>query len=267
MTVTEAQTNPIQTIIDEFKTLSPETTMVLIFKNNGQTIANTQATTEDQTKNFILSFCSIAHQAQTIGGIESLTIQAANSQLCITNIDSLFLATVSSHAVNQKILKSLTQVVVPTVVKLIDQTASLPPENPFPQPVQLEKPQLEETSFHLEDEPTVEPIAEPQLLCEPVLPTTPVSQFMVEKIGGILNPSDLVRIDREIITKWIELYNGELIQMVNIETLDGKKTTCEFRAIRDPKSNAKGIIQIPEKILRTMQAENGQLVLVKPVIA
>ncbi len=81
--MTEAQTNPLQTVIDEFKTLSPETINALIFKNNGQTIATNQATTEDQTKKLILNFDNIAQQAQTIGGIESLTIQAADSQLCI----------------------------------------------------------------------------------------------------------------------------------------------------------------------------------------
>ena len=60
--MTEAYSNPLQTIIDEFKTISPETTNALIFKNNGQTIANTQATTEDQTKKLIANFGSIAHR-------------------------------------------------------------------------------------------------------------------------------------------------------------------------------------------------------------
>ncbi len=54
--MTEAYSNPLQTIIDEFKNISPETTNALIFKNNGQTIANTQTTTEDQTKKLIAQF-------------------------------------------------------------------------------------------------------------------------------------------------------------------------------------------------------------------
>ncbi len=57
--MTEAYSNPLQTVIDEFKNISPETTNALIFKNNGQTIANTQATTEDQTKKLIANFASI----------------------------------------------------------------------------------------------------------------------------------------------------------------------------------------------------------------
>ncbi|MCL4429320.1 MAG: hypothetical protein M1167_01075, partial [Chloroflexi bacterium] len=82
--MTEAYTNPLQTIIDEFKNISPETTNALIFKSNGQTIANTKTATDDQTRKLINDFKSIAQQAErTIGGIENLTIQASDSQLNI----------------------------------------------------------------------------------------------------------------------------------------------------------------------------------------
>jgi hypothetical protein len=89
---------------------------------------------------------------------------------------------------------------------------------------------------------------------------------MVEKIGGLLVPTDTVRIDGEIVEKWSDLYEGKQFNMVIIETLDGKKTTCKFKTIKESKNNAKGIIQIPEKILQTLQTEKGKLVIVKPVI-
>ena len=89
---------------------------------------------------------------------------------------------------------------------------------------------------------------------------------MVEKIGGMLVPADTVRIDADVIAKWIDLYDGKQITMVNIEALDGKKTICKFKAIKEAKTSAKGIIQIPEKILQTLQTEKGKLVMVKPVI-
>ncbi|MCL4430075.1 MAG: hypothetical protein M1167_04915 [Chloroflexi bacterium] len=89
---------------------------------------------------------------------------------------------------------------------------------------------------------------------------------MVEKIGGLLVPSDTVRIDGEVIAKWSEHYSGKQITTVNIEALDGKKTTCKLKPIKDAKNNAKGVIQIPEKILQTLQTEKGKLVMVKPII-
>ncbi len=272
--VTEANSNVLQTIIDEFKTISPETTNALIFKDSGQTIATTQATNEDQTKKLMLNFGCIASQAQSIGGVENLTIQAADSQLNITAINSLYLATISSRAANQEIVKSLTQVVVPTVVRLVDQIASLPTENQIPQTVQLleEKP-IEEAVLPVKEEPKIEPIPEtaqeeiePQKPFEPFLPSTPTNQLMVEKIQGLLVPVDTVRIDGDVIAKWSELYSDKRITMVNIEALDGKKTTCKFKAIKDAKTNTKGIIQMPEKILQSLKTEKGKLVMVKPVI-
>jgi len=263
--VTEAYSNALQTIINEFKNISPETTNALIFNCNGQTIANTKATTEDQTKKLITNFNSIAQQAETIGGIENLTIQAADSQLNIIAINNLYLATVSSRAANQKIVKSLTHVVVPTVVKLIDQIAPQSSENQPTQALQPEEKQDKETSLPIEEKPQIEPIPESEPAFEPTPPKTPINQFMVEKIGGLLVPGDTVRIDREVIAEWSELYKGKQITMVNIEGLDGKRTSCKFKVIKEA-SNLKGLIQIPEKILRTLQTEKGKLVMVNPVI-
>ena len=252
-----AYSEVLQTIIDEFKTVSPETKNAVIFKNNGQAIANTKATTEDQTRNLILNFSNIAIRAESIGGVENLTIQADDSQLAITAMNSFYLATVSSRAANPEIVKSLTHVLVPTVVRLVDELASLPIENQPTQVVQLveEKPQVEP-----------EPIPEPQPQFEPFPPKTPINQFMVEKLTGMLVSADTVRIDGEVLAKWTELYDGKEIKIVNIEALDGKKTTCKVKAIKDSKSNAKGVIQIPDKILQTLQSEKGKLVMVKPVV-
>jgi hypothetical protein len=256
--LTEAYSNPLQTVIDEFKTLSPETTNVLIFKNNGQTIANTQATNENQTKKLISNFGNISLQAQSIGGVECLTIQTGESQLNITALDNLYLATVSSRKANQEIVKSLTQVVVPTIAHLVKQLESPQSESSIQKTIQLQ-------DLKIEEKPKIEPIPEPQRPFEH-LPKTPVNQFMVEKIGGILVQNDTVRIDGEILAKWSDLYEGKQIKMVNIEALDGKKTTCKFIAIKEAKANFKGIIQVPEKILQTLQTEKGKLVMVKPVI-
>lgn len=258
--MTEAYSNPIQTIIDEIRTLSPETTDALIFRNNGQTIANTQTGTENQTKKFVANFANISVQAQAIGGIENFTIQAADSQLNIVAVEECFLATVSSQTANQEILKSITKIVVPTVVRLVNQIDVKAKE--------LEEKPYEELAMSTSKEakPTVEPTPELQPPFEPFLPKTPTYQFMVEKISGFMVAVDTVRIDGEIVEQWSNLYEGKQFSRVIIEALDGKKTTCKFKAIKDAKNSAKGIIQIPEKILQTLQTEKGKLVMVKPVI-
>ncbi len=270
--MTMVNSNTLQTIIGELKNISPETTTTaLIFQNNGQIMASLETTTEDQTKKIILNLSNIASEAETIGGIENLTIQGPDNQLKITTLNDLYLATVSSRSGNQEIIKSFTQVLSPTVVNLLDQLAVLPKEVPQLQTSQTEEKPIEEISIvepvlEVEDKPTIVPIPEPHQPPERFFPSTPTNQLMVEKIVGLMVHSDTVRIAPNILAQWRDLYNGKQITMVNIEALDGKKTTCKFKPIKDTKTSTKGVIQIPEKILQTLRTDKGKLVMVKPVI-
>jgi len=202
-------------------------------------------------------------------------------------MDDLYLATVSSRAANPKVVKSLTHVLVPTIVRLINQV-SQPIETRSLQTTRLEEEQTEEKQEEqtedkpieeteeeqvedpvpapAEEELQVESSYEPHPTFEPIPPKTPVNQLMVEKLSGMLVPVDTVRIDGEVIEKWNEIYDGKEIKMVNIEALDGKKTICKFKPTKEAKSNSKGIIQIPEKILQALQTEKGKLVMVKPLV-
>ncbi len=267
--MTEAYTNPLQTIVKEIKNISPETTNALIFRNNGEIVADTQATTENQSREFTTTFADIALQAQTIGGIENFSIQTPDSELNIVAVDDCFLATVSSRQANQEILKSLTKVLVPTVVRLFNQVNTHTETQPLKAEPEEEK-TAEENALpdtkEPELKPTIEAILEPQPPFEPFLPKTPTNQFMVEKINGLLVAADTVRIDGRIVASWSELYEGKQFSKVIVEALDGKKTTCKFKEIKESKNSGKGIIQIPEKILQTLQTEKGKLVMVKPVI-
>jgi hypothetical protein len=265
--LSEAYYEALQTIISEFKHITPKMTSTFIFNKNGETIAASNAN-EDQTKNIIANFNSISQHAENIGGIENFTIQCTNGQLNITSMNNLYLATVSSKAADPKIVKALTRVLVPTIVKLMDQFA---PENQpliSPQITQTQDSDGEETAaLPIEEtEPALKPEPEAPLSfsSEPLLPQPPVNQFMVEKIGGFLVPPDIVRIDGEVVARWSDLYDGKEIRNVSIQTLEGKTTICKFKPIKE--NNAKGIIQVPERILRILQTGKGKLVMVKPVI-
>jgi hypothetical protein len=260
----------LQTIIGEFKHITPEMTSAFIFTKNGEAIAASDAT-EDQTKALIANFDSISQHAESIGGVENFTIQCANGQLDITSMNNLYLATVSSKVADPKVVKALTHVLVPTIVKLVDQIAPQVWENqPLVSP-QITQPTDNDTEEAApspveETEPALKPEPEAPLSfsSEPLLPQAPVNQFMVEKIGGFLVPPDIVRIDDEIVARWSDLYDGKEIRSVRIETLEGKTITCRFKPIRE--NNVKGIIQVPERILRILQTGKGKLVMVKPVI-
>jgi hypothetical protein len=113
-----------------------------------------------------------------------------------------------------------------------------------------------------ESEKRVEPETEPELL----LPEPPVNQLIVENLGGLLVPSDTVRIDSAILAQWEELYADRKIEEVEIETFDGRKTTCKVKPIKDSKYDGKGTVQMPEKIQSTLEIKKGELVRAKPIV-
>jgi hypothetical protein len=88
----------------------------------------------------------------------------------------------------------------------------------------------------------------------------------VENLGGLLVPSDTVRIDSEILSQWEKLYEDKKIEEVEIETFDGKTTRCKVKPIKDSKYEGKGVIQMPEKVQLSLEIKKGELVRAKPII-
>ena len=270
----EASSAVLQTIIGEFKNLSPELTGAFIFKKDGEILASTEAIVEDQVKKLVEAYGDIADQAGVIGGLETLTIQGVSSQLNIISMNGCYFATVSSRKADEKMVKALTCVIVPAVMKLLDRIS---PALPDDQLLDIEKSEVEQVEGIVQppEEPTLPPVEptpaetaeiESEVNSEPIFPKPPVNQFLVEKLDGLLVASDTVRVDRDVVAKWRDLYGDKDITQVNVETLEGKAVICKFKPMKEADCNAKGIIKIPEKILQILQIGEGKLVIVKPVI-
>jgi hypothetical protein len=206
-------------------------------------------------------------------------------------MNDFFLTTVESNEADEKYINTLARVLIPTVVKLVDQIhpASMNDETVAteqPEPVEEHETEVANNEEDFQPEPQ-EPIAEETIAPEPepiqeelpaeeppakeegnglLLPEPPVTQFIIENLGGLLVPSDTVRIDSAVITQWNDLYGDKKLEEVEIETLMGKVTRCKFKPIKDSKYQGKGIIQMPEKIQLTLESAKGELVMVKPVV-
>jgi hypothetical protein len=89
---------------------------------------------------------------------------------------------------------------------------------------------------------------------------------MVQKIGGLLAAPDTVRVNVDVVAKWHDLYGDKEIMQVRVETLEGKAVICRFKPMKIADGYAKGIIQIPDMILRILHTGPGKLVIVKPVV-
>jgi hypothetical protein len=270
----------LKSTLDEIQGACPDVSNTFIFKD-GKILAKGETTDENTANLTINAFDSITERADTIDGLETITIQGAKGRVNITCMNDFYLTTVLSKKADEKYVNTLIQVLIPTVIKLVekihptstdDETLTVETEPAEEEAAEEETESTEEAeneSAEEEETATTEPTEEeetPEVDDEPLLPEPPVTQLIIENLGGLLVPSDTVRIDKAVITQWNDLYGDKKIEEVDLETLDGKTTRCKVKPIKNSKHKEKGIIQMPEKIQLTLEVTKGELVMVKPVI-
>ena len=80
---------PLQTVIDEFRNISPEITKAFVFKKDGEILAfNEDSMAKDRAKRLAEAFDELDNNSEVIGGVENLTIQGVSSQIDITTTNS-----------------------------------------------------------------------------------------------------------------------------------------------------------------------------------
>jgi hypothetical protein len=267
--VTQADVNELQTILDEFKNICPEITRCSLFKENGDSLASSQEATNEEGRKVVEAFNSVAGHTEILSGMATLTVQGPDRQLCVLSKNNHYLTTVSTRMASEIAVKSLTTVVVPTVLELMNRTVP----NPACQDISpIVEPELVadivatdsvEEGTAIEQSVSEDPA---EVSDESSLLNVSAKQFMVEKIGGLMVASDVVRLDGEVIDEWHSLYENKQIREVQIQTLEGRTTSVKLKITKENEGNSKGIIQIPDKILQALHINKGNLVIVKPVI-
>jgi hypothetical protein len=284
--------------LNEIQNAYPDLTSNLIFKN-GKILAKDETITEKTANRTITAFENIAEKAETIGDIKNITIQTSQGKINIVNTEEFYLTTISSKEADEKNVNTLTRILIPIVINLIEKIQRASIENETISLEQSDEPeeltaeiteepkeiiddteesphQTDQAEYYQNDQSESEEDAEQEpdenidqveieTDDEPLIPEPPMTQLIVENIGGLLVSSDTVRVGQEVINQWNSVY-GEQLDEVEIETLNGKTTRCKFKPIKKNKEAGKGIIKMPEKIQLTLKTAAGELVTVKPVV-
>ena len=264
----------LKNTLDEMQKACPEIKNAFVLDQNYTIIARDENTTEETLSQAVQALNEMFGKADAIGGVDDLTIEGINGRMNVSRMDEIFLVTVTSRKVNLKYVNTVTHVLVPTVLKLIEKL------NPGPLKSNLIEPEQK-----LEDEPensTVEQAAEPiqeeptkaeeqaetphDESMEKIVAEPPANQFLVEEMKGLLSPSDTVRIDNSVIEKWSEFYQDKTIAEADVETFSGKSVRCKIKPIKDAKLEGQGKVQIPGKLQLVLDIKKGELVRVKPVV-
>ena len=267
-------TSALKNALNEIQNICPDIKNSFMFKKDGEIIAGDEATPEKAMVRVANAFNGILEKAEAIGGVEGVTLEGSKGRANISCVNDLYLVTVTSRKANMKYVNTVTRVLIPTALRLLEKIHPAPLKSKQPQPeIEPEIPMVkesEEPTEELAEETEIEEpkeTLEPEIEPEPPPLESPANQFIVEDLGGLLlyaRWSDTVRIDNETLWQWQETYNRKKIKKVEIETFEGKTMQYKVKPIKD--SKRKGIIQMPEKILLDLEIKKGALVRVKPVV-
>ena len=286
----EVYASALKSTLNEIQNAYPEVTSNFLFKDKNILAKGENTTSEPATKT-VKAFNDMNEKSAPIGKIESVTIHSTKGKVNIDTVNDLYSTAVLSKRADEKYVNTLTRTLIPIVINLVEEIQPAPVDN---EPVTVEevKPEedlesettIEEAQQNEEneidnsfEEETVEEATtaypdepeqkdEPEFKSEPLLPEAPVTQLIVEHLGGLLVPSDTVRVDEEVIEQWKELYGDKKIEEVEVEALNGKTTHCKFRQIKKSKDAGRGLIKMPEKIQLALETTQGELVTVKPIV-
>jgi hypothetical protein len=267
----------LKNALNEIRNVCPDITNAFMFREDGEIIAGDKNTPEKTMVHVVDAFDGLLEKADAIGGVECITLEGTNGRVNVSCMHDVYLVTVTSRKADMNYVNTIIRVLIPTVLRLLEKICPTPLKNNSPLTETKPTPRIPTVKEFEKPEPMMEPAeeitmeepkktVEAETKPEQLLPEPPVNQLIVENLGGLLVPSDTVRIDSEILSQWEKLYEGYKIEQVEIGTFDGKTMQCKVKTIKDSKYEGKGIIQLPEKVQLALEIKKGELVRAKPIV-
>lgn len=250
----------LKNALTEIRNVCPDVQTSFLFDRESKLVAGDDETSETTVDRVVSSLEGILEKGDTIGGLNSIVIEGSKGNVHISSINDMYLTMISSKNVDMQYLETVTRVLIPTVIKLLDNIGPAPLKYPSPSHTLPEPEEEEELSKEIEEEEENE-VDEAEEL------ELPSNQLIVESFGGLLVRSDTVQISEEIVSQWQDALNGKGIDFVQVESFNGKASECKVKTLDGSKLENKAIIRIPEKLCQTLDIKKGELVRVKPVIS
>ncbi len=261
----EAYSSALKNALLEIRNVCPEVQSSFLFDKEVALVTADPETPDATLDGVSASLEGVLEKADAIGGLESLVIEGTKGNVHVSRADDLYLAMIASQKVDMKYLETVARVLIPTVIKLLDNLNPASLRHTFPSPSSLELGADKEHESEIEE--TQEEEVEGPKRQEELEFELPSNQLIVESFGGLLVRNDTVQMSRDIVSQWEELLDGEEIEFVEVESFNGKASQCKVKIVDNSKLENKAVIRIPEKLCKTLDIKKGELVRVKPVIS
>jgi predicted regulator of Ras-like GTPase activity (Roadblock/LC7/MglB family) len=260
----------LRNTLNEITNACPDIQSIFLFKQDGDIISGEEKAQEEAAVHTVDALDDVLEKAEALGGVQNIVLTGTKGTVNVSRMNDFYLVTVVPEKADLEYVNTLTNVLVPTVLKLLEKISPTLNRDSPSEP-ESEEPTVKPVIKSIGESPeeTVEKHEEREVSeasSERILPEPQVNQFIVENVGGLFSSADTVRIDNDTISQWTEQYEDKKIEQATIETFGGKSVHCKVKPIKDSKYEGKGIIQIPEKIQQSLEVRKGELVRVKPII-
>jgi len=221
----DTYTAALKNTLTEVRNICPDISCSFIFTKEGMVVVGDEQSADVPVEKTVDSFQSLMEKAITIGGLHTMIVNGSKGNVHISSVNDMYLVIAASKNADMTYIRSIANVIVPTVLKLLKSIVPTPPTPPKMAPSQ---------------------------------------QLIVENISGFF-VGDAVQVDEEILRQWSKTFKGKSVSEVEVEAFGGKVIQCKVKAIGDSKYEGKGLIRMPEKVARELEANEGELVRIKPV--
>jgi predicted regulator of Ras-like GTPase activity (Roadblock/LC7/MglB family) len=256
----------LKNALTEIGNVCPDIQASFLFDKEANVVTADAETPEERIDKVASSLETILDKAESIGGLNSLIIEGSNGNVHLSSVNDLYLTMVATKNADMKYIETISRVLIPTVMKILDNLGPTPLRKLPPSPILFEPDKKEEKE---EEEIETKPFEEEKETVEDEpLPNfdLPSNQLIVDSFGGLLVRSDTVQISEEILSQWEEQMDSKKISHVTIEAFNGQSTECKVKAQDESKLENKATIRIPEKVCESLGINKGELVRVKPVV-
>ncbi|MCW4051847.1 MAG: hypothetical protein NWE78_01390, partial [Candidatus Bathyarchaeota archaeon] len=250
----EAYASALSNALTEIQNICPEVKTSFLFDKKANIVAGDVGTPTATVDSVTSSLETVMENSETIGGIDSLIVEGSKGSVHITSVNDKFLAMIALKHADTKYLQTVSRVLIPTIMKLLDNLNPTSLKQSPPYPSLLEPTEVEETKIEEKEVPArvdEEELKETEKESMPEL-DLPSNQLIVESFGGLLVRSDTVQISKDIMSEWEEVVEGKRINLVEIEAFNGEARQCKVKAVDESKLENKAVIRIPEKICQTL---------------
>jgi predicted regulator of Ras-like GTPase activity (Roadblock/LC7/MglB family) len=276
----EAYSMALRNALTEIKNICPDVQASFLFSKEGTVIAGNGESPEVPYDKTVNAMESLLNNAETIGGLDSLVINARKGKVQISCVNNMYLAMVTAKNVDMTYLQAVSRVLIPTVIKLLENIAGAPAPIRLAQstptianvpPKIAQEDEVEEEGDKEKNEETIE--EEPEKLEELTASSSgtvsqdssePSIQLIVDTLSGLLVRGDTVQIDAEIFEELSHYYNNAKIDQVDIKSFNGNSAVCKVKLVKYGKSESKDRIRIPEKARKDLDVKKGEMVRVTP---